>query len=186
MLITTPALQEFSSSAHKNPARSHERFHIKYSRQITPRATQEEGGEKKPSKLFSCFNKEAKKVKKEKGRREGGERLRVPPGAALPALNASPARVLKWVLLLLSQLGAQVGSPEPGAKPSAGRAARGCSSSSSSAALMKQRGMGARYSCPGALGSPLEMGWFALGLHRGSSAAPAAAEGRFWVEKGWM
>lgn len=90
VLITTSASQEFSSSAQKNPARSHQRFHIKYSRRIPPRATQEEGGgkKKKTSKLFSCFNKGAKKVKKEKGRREGGERLRVPPGAA----NASPAQ----------------------------------------------------------------------------------------------
>lgn len=74
VLITTSSLQEFSSSAHKNTSHSHKGFHIKYSRQITLRTKQEkgEGKKKKKSKLFSCFNKGAKKVNREKGRWEGG------------------------------------------------------------------------------------------------------------------
>ena len=87
MLITTSSLREFSSSARKNTSRSHEGFHIKYSRQITARTTREkgEGKKKNKSKPFSCFNKGAKKVNAEQGRCKGREMLPVAPRGSAAA-----------------------------------------------------------------------------------------------------
>lgn len=79
VLITTSSLQEFSSSAHKNTSRSHKGFHIKYSRQITPRTTQEKGEEKKSLNCSVALIKEPKRLTQRKGGGREGRGSSVPP-----------------------------------------------------------------------------------------------------------
>lgn len=102
-------------------------------------------------------------------------------GAALLLMNASAAWVLKRVLLLLSQLGAQVIYLQPRAKSLAGITCTWLFPETSCSAALIKKERGGEYSCPGGVGGLFEMGLFAVGLHKDISAITAAAW-RFWME----